>query len=68
MSREQGLITKKCVATHTNYFLKFKIALYSSALVMKFLTTEKIITVKLKASFLLNAMLHMCLLNFIRCS
>ena len=31
MSHEQGLSTKKCVATHIN----FKTALYSSALVMK---------------------------------
>ena len=37
-SHEQGLITKKCIATHKNYFLNFKTALYSSALVMKLLT------------------------------
>ena len=30
---EQELITKKCIATHTNYFVKFKSVLYSSALV-----------------------------------
>ena len=34
-SREQGLITKKCTTTNKYYFLKFKTALYSSALVMK---------------------------------
>ena len=33
-SCEQGLITKRCVSMHTNY-LSFKMALYSSALVMK---------------------------------
>ena len=38
---EQGLITKKCVAMHKNYFLKFKIALYSSALVMKLLNSSR---------------------------
>ena len=30
-------MTKKCVVTHTDYFLNFKMALYSSALVMNFL-------------------------------
>ena len=35
-SHEQGLIAKKCVATYTDYFLNFKMALYPSALVMKF--------------------------------
>ena len=39
---------------HTNYFLNFKMALYSSALVMK----VEIINVKLKDSLLLNALLH----------
>ena len=35
-SREsEGLITKKCVATHANSFYNFKMALYSSAIVMK---------------------------------
>ena len=34
-SREWGLITKKCVAAHTNCFYNFKMALYSSAIVMK---------------------------------
>ena len=34
-SHEQGLIIKKCIATNTNYFLNFKTALYSSALVIK---------------------------------
>ena len=33
-SREQGLITKKCVEMHKNNFLNFKMVLYSSALVM----------------------------------
>ena len=37
-SCEQGLITKKCIATYTNQIFKFKQALYSSALVMKRLT------------------------------
>ena len=32
-SREQGLITKKCVAMHINLFLIFIMALYSSVLV-----------------------------------
>ena len=36
-SREQGHITKKCVAKHTNYFLNFKMTLYSTTLVMKLL-------------------------------
>ena len=35
-SREQGLITKECVATDTNCFYNFKTALYSSAVVVKF--------------------------------
>ena len=35
MSCEQALIPKKCVATHTNCFYNFKMALYSSAVVMK---------------------------------
>ena len=34
-SREQGLITKECVATHTNCFYDFKMALYCIAIVMK---------------------------------
>ena len=31
-SCEQELITKKYIATHTNYFLKFKSALYPQCL------------------------------------
>ena len=36
-SREYGLITKKCayIAKHTICFYNFKMALYSSAVVMK---------------------------------
>ena len=34
MSKTEGLITKKCVAMHT-VFNNFKMALYSSAVVMK---------------------------------
>ena len=34
-SRELGLITKKCVATYTNCFYNFKMALYFSTVVMK---------------------------------
>ena len=34
-SREQGLIIKECIATHINYFLNFKTALYTSPLVIK---------------------------------
>ena len=50
----------KCVAMHTNYSLYFKVALYSSTLVIKLLNNSRklfkaeIITyvaVKLKASF-----------------
>ena len=40
-SHEQGLITKKCIAMHTNYFSKFKTALYSSVLVMKLFNNKK---------------------------
>ena len=39
--REQGLTTKKCIATHTNCFLKLKTALYSSALVMKLFNNRR---------------------------
>ena len=73
MSSEQtGIITKKCVATHINYFLNFKTALYSSALVMNLFNNfmaescfKIIITVKLKASLLLNALLYICPLTLI---
>ena len=64
MSHEQALITKKCVAMHTNYLLNVKIVLYCfNALVMKLLTIvevvkAKIITIKLKANFHLNMSLH----------
>ena len=34
-SREQGLITKECVATHTNCLYNLKTDLYSSAVVVK---------------------------------
>ena len=41
-SHEQELITKKCIATHTNYFINFnKTALYTSALVMKLFNNSK---------------------------
>ena len=58
--------TKKCIATYINYFLNFKTALYSSAVVMKLLTivescfkSKLLITVKLKACLSLNALLCM---------
>ena len=35
MSHEEGLVTKKRVAAHINYFLKFKTASCSSTLVIK---------------------------------
>ena len=34
-SCEQPLITMKFIAMHINYIMKFKLALYSSALLMK---------------------------------
>ena len=34
MTHESGLMTKECVATHTNCFFNFKTALYASAIVM----------------------------------
>ena len=40
-SHEQEVITKKRVATHTNYFLNFKTALYSSALVLKLFNNSR---------------------------
>ena len=40
-SHKQGLITKKCVTMHTNYFLNLKMALYSSALVIKLFNNSK---------------------------
>ena len=54
MSREEGLITKECVATHANCLYNFKTALYSSAVVMKDFNSSRkffkaeIVTVKLK--------------------
>ena len=40
-SREQTLITKEHIATHTNSVLLFKPALYSSTLVIKFNSSIK---------------------------
>ena len=64
-SCEQGLITKKCIATHTNYFY---MALYSKRNIFnnsrKLFQAENII-VKLKAGLLLNASLHIHPLIFI---
>ena len=56
---------------HTNCFYNFKMALYSSAVVMKgFTSTRKLfstefITVKLKADLLLYASVRIRLLTFI---
>ena len=58
-SREQSLITKEHIATHTNLILLFKLALYSSTLVIKLFNSSiklfyaKILTVTLWASLLL---------------
>ena len=38
---ELSSITKKCVATHANYFLNFKMALYFSVLVMKLCNSSR---------------------------
>ena len=83
-SHKQQLTTKKCVATHTNYLLNFKTALYSNALVMKpFNNSRKLFQTKItitkpKASLLLNALLCIrpltfitevfCLVTTVRCS
>ena len=54
----KGLITKKCVAMHTNCFYNFKTALYFSAVVIKGFNSSRklfqadIVTVKLKAGLL----------------
>ena len=71
MSREYGLITKECVATHKLFFITFKTALYYSAVIMKGFNSSRrlfyaeIITVKLKAGLLLNAVLRIHPLTFI---
>ena len=55
-SREQGVITKKYVATDT--ILKFKMTLYSNALILKVFNScrrlKLLATMKLKASLLLT--------------
>ena len=50
---EQGLITKNCIATHTDLIFKFNLALYSSAETFynRKMFQAKVFTVKMKLQY-----------------